>query len=703
MRDTDYRVRRLSLSLLPVMLVSLSQAGLADAADDADVRIEEIVVTSRYRAEKLSAIPDSITAFTEADIERHRIERINGVAALTPNLRFSDDQEVGISTLVIRGVRQNRGTGQPPVSFRIDGVSATNNLLTTQELFDIESVDVLRGPQGALYGRNAIGGAVLVSTRQPASEPAYGLRLSAAEGDDYIVAANASGPLGSDKLLYRAAVRLQDRDGQLENAYLDNQKVDFKESQSFRGRLLYSPTDALSIDLRGQHSDQEGGSGYFMPGSEGVLPLPPPAEPIFFGNPTYEIQSNRIGESFVDFSEFSAKIDYEFGWGTFTSITSYTDVESGNDQDLDQTFVDAINIIVIDNSDTFAQEFRLTSRADQSLRWVAGVYFFDQDRFRSLATTFLGFPAPPAAQDLELRNYAAFGNMSYDLTSKLELTLAFRYDEETPEDLTQGRSETFTELQPKASLAYGFREGLLGYVTVGKGFRAGGFNNLSEGSNFAPGFDQESLISYETGLKWSAYDGRLRSAMSLFFTDYTDQQFFLFDQTGTQANINIPKSELWGGELEITALPTDSLQLDLAFGYTDSEIKEYEEVQGVLVPAEAILGSKVPGAPEWTLNLGLQHTAGLSDTLDLVSRIDYEHRDRTYWTLDNLDTQEPYDLVNLSFSLERENWSARLFVNNLFDEEYIEWFFAARFIGLPADIAWPSAPRQVGLEFSWRY
>lgn len=703
MRDTDYPVRRLSLSVLPVVLVSLSQPGLADAADDADARIEEIVVTSRYRAEKLSAIPDSITAFTEADIERHRIERINGVAALTPNLRFSDDQEVGISTLVIRGVRQNRGTGQPPVSFRIDGVSATNNLLTTQELFDIESVDVLRGPQGALYGRNAIGGAVLVSTRQPTRQPAYGLRLSAAEGNDYIVAANASGPLGSDKLLYRAAMRLQDRDGQLENAYLDNQKVDFKESQSFRGRLLYSPTDALSIDLRGQYSDQDGGSGYFMPGSEGVLPLPPPAEPIFFGNPTYEIQSNRIGESFVNFSEFSAKIDYEFGWGTFTSITSYTDVESGNDQDLDQTFVDAINIIVIDNSETFSQEFRLTSRADQSLRWVAGVYVFDQERFRSLATTFLGFPVPPAAQDLELRNYAAFGNMSYDLTSNLELTLAFRYDEETPEDLTQGRSESFTELQPKASLAYNFREGLLGYVTVGKGFRAGGFNNLSEGSNFAPGFDQESLVSYETGLKWSAYEGRLRGAMSLFFTDYTDQQFFLFDQTGTQANINIPKSELWGGELEITALPTDSIQLDLAFGYTDSEIKEYEEVQGVLVPAEAIIGSKVPGAPVWTLNLGLQHTARLSDNLDLVSRIDYEHRDTTYWTLDNLDTQEPYDLVNLSVSLERDNWSARLFVNNLFDEDYIEWFFAARFIGLPADIAWPSAPRQVGLEFSWRY
>ena len=691
------------MCLLPAALCSIPHAAGAEASDKAEPRIEEIIVTSRYRAEKLSAIPDSITAFTRADIERHRIERINGVAALTPNLRFSDDQEVGISTLVIRGVRQNRGTGQPPVSFRIDGVSATNNLLTTQELFDIESVDVLRGPQGALYGRNAIGGAVLISTRQPTSEPEYGLRVSAAEGNDFILAGNASGPLGSDKLLYRAAVRLQDRDGQLENAYLDNQKVDFKDSQSFRGRLLYRPTDALSIDLRGQYSDQEGGSGYFMPGSEGVLPLPPPAEPIFFGNPTYEIQSNRIGVSFVEFGEFSAKIDYEFPWGTFTSITSYTDVESGNDQDLDQTLVDAINIIVIDNSETFAQEFRLTSSAEQSLRWVAGAYFFDQDRFRSLATTFLGLPVPPAAQDLKLRNYAVFGNMSYDLAGDLELTLAFRYDEETPEDLTQGRSETFTAFQPKASIAYSFREGLLGYVTAGKGFRAGGFNNLSEGSNFAPGFDQESLVSYETGLKWSAYDGRLRSSMALFFTDYTDQQFFLFDQTGTQANINIPKSELWGGELELTAFPTDSLQLDFAFGYTDSEIREYEDIQGVLVPAEAILGSKVPGAPVWTLNIGLQHTAALTGALDLVSRLDYEHRDKTYWTLDNLDAQEPYDLVNLSFALEKQNWTARLFVNNLLDEQYIEWFFAARFIGLPADIAWPSEPRQVGLEFTYRY
>ena len=188
------------LTLTLVAALAAAEASIIPVSEDA--AIEEIIVTSRYRAEKLSDVPDSITAFTAQDIERHRIERINRIASLTPNLRFSDDQEVGVSTLVIRGVTQNRGTGQPPVSFRIDGVSATNNLLTTQELFDIESVDVLRGPQGALYGRNAIGGAVLISTRRPTTDPEFNLRFSAAEGKDYTLAGSASGPLaGSDVAL----------------------------------------------------------------------------------------------------------------------------------------------------------------------------------------------------------------------------------------------------------------------------------------------------------------------------------------------------------------------------------------------------------------------------------------------------------------------------------------------------------------------
>ena len=687
-----------------VVVTALTSLFLSDAvAQTSADPIEEIVVTSRYRAENLSDVPISITAFTAADIERHRIERINRVASLTPNLRFSDDQEVGVSTLVIRGVRQNRGTGQPPVSFRIDGVSATNNLLTTQDLFDIESVTVLRGPQGALYGRNAIGGAVLISTRQPTRDPEMQLRFDVAEGEDYTLSGSASGPVAGDKVRGRFSFRWQDREGQLRNAYLDNALVDYKESLAARGRLVFTPSDKLTIDLRAQHLDQDGGSGYFMPGTDFFLPLPPPNDPIIVDVPEFEIQSNRIGRSFVQSNEVAAKIDYDLGWATLTSITSFTDVDSGNDQDLDQTLVEAIDIVVIDQSETLAQELRLVSPDDQALRWVTGISWFGQERFRSLATTFLGNPVPPAAQDLELEDFAVFGSLSYDLGEKTELTLAFRWDEETPEDVTQGRKETFSELQPKASVSYAFREGLLGYVSVGKGFRAGGFNNLAPGSNFQPGFDAETLISYEAGLKGSGFGGRLRAGMSLFFIDYTDQQFFLFDQTGTQANINIQKSEIMGGEIELTAQATESLLLNLGVGFTDSEIVEYEDIPGVLVPASEIVGRKVPGAPVLSVSLAGQHTASLTSEMDLVTRFDFEHRGKTYWTLDNLNTQSSYNLVNLSVGLEKERWTARAYVDNLFDEEYIEWYFGARFIGLPADIAWPSKPRQAGIEFTLRY
>jgi outer membrane receptor protein involved in Fe transport len=148
---------------------------------------------------------------------------------------------------------------------------------------------------------------------------------------------------------------------------------------------------------------------------------------------------------------------------------------------------------------------------------------------------------------------------------------------------------------------------------------------------------------------------------------------------------------------------TDNLLLNLGVGFTDSEIVEYEDIQGVLVPASEIIGRKVPGAPVVSASLALQHTASLNDRYDLVTRASVEHRGKTYWTLDNLDTQSAYNLVNLSIALETERWGMRAYVDNAFDEEYIEWFFGARFIGLPADIAWPSKPRQAGVEFSLRY
>ncbi len=292
---------------------------------------------------------------------------------------------------------------------------------------------------------------------------------------------------------------------------------------------------------------------------------------------------------------------------------------------------------------------------DSALRWVAGVYFFNQDRFRSLATTFLGTPVPPAAQDLKLENYAAFGNLSYDLTEDLELTLAFRYDVETPEDTTQGRSETFRELQPKASLAYKFREDSARLRDGRQGLSRRWLQQPRAGQQFPARFRQGITGQLRAGLKGLCLRRSTAHAGSACFISTTPTSSFSCSTRPAPRPISTSrKSRILGGELEIVATPTDALQFDIGLGFTDSEITEYADIPGVLVPASAIVGSNVPGAPVWTLNLGLQHTAALTGSLDLVSRLDYEHRGKTYWTLDNVDTQSAYDLVNLSLALEKD-------------------------------------------------
>ncbi|MDZ4781030.1 MAG: TonB-dependent receptor [Planctomycetia bacterium] len=672
----------------------------ASAEKEDSLALQEVTVVARRREESLQRIPDSVTAFQAADLERAQVDRVKDFAAMTPNLRFSEDQEVGAGTMTIRGVTQNRGTGEPPVSITVDGVQMTNNLLLTQDLYDLGSIEVLRGPQGALYGRNAIGGAIVINSTPPTNETHITVKASVAEGQDYKASLGASGAIVDDKLLFRISGHYHDREGQLRNVVLD-EKVDYKEAPSVRGRLLFMPNERLSFDLRHQHSEQEGGSGYFRPASVS-----------FLGNTTGTIQGTRIGVSYVDFDDSALKIDYEFPWATLTSVSSYTDVRSGNNQDLDMTRLSLLYIDLFDNSNTFAQEIRLTSPSTQRLRWSAGAYYFTQNRFRSLSPTInvnpvsfepseeILFTPPPAAQKAANENNAFFGQINYDVLDNLEATIAFRIDSDKRTDVTQNRSRTFDEFQPKASLAYRLTPDLLTYATVGKGYRSGGFNNVAPGSQFAPDFTGETLINYELGMKSTLANRRITLNAAVFHIDYSDQQFFVFDATGTQAIVQAPKSTINGAEIEMVAQVTEGLRINAALGGIDSKIDEFNDVPGVLVPASQIVGKKVPNSPEWSATLSAAYERPLTSGIGLETSADYQYRGRTYFTLDNVDTQDPYGILNARASLVFDKYKVTVFAENLLDEEYSEWFFAARFVGLPADLSWPSAPRMFGVQFT---
>jgi len=687
--------------------------------------VEEVQVTALRREASLPDVPDAITVFDRTAIERAGIYRLNDVARLTPNLRFSDDQEVGVGTVTIRGVTQNRGIGETPVAFLVDGVSVNNSLLTSQDFFDTEQIEVLRGPQGALFGRNAVAGVINVASRRPTEEFEAYTRARVGAGNDYTLEGAVSGPLAGERVLGRVAGYFQTRDGQLFNNTI-GEFVDYKDSASIRVWGRVKPTDGLALDLRYQHADQEGGSGYFMPGSvdneENRLPGDTFAFPL--NNTTYTIQSNLRGESDVAFDEYTLNLVYEAPWATFTSITGYNDLESNNDQDLDQTAQEFINIIVDDNATQFSQEFRFTSPTDRRVRWLAGVYLSDQTRNRSLATSVnvTGFatggdwssanavfvPQPPAVLDERYDTRAAYAQFNIDLAQKWELILAGRYDrverENNSSNPTANGEATFSELQPKLQLGYSPTQSLNLFVTYAEGFRPGGFNTLANAPQvqFDPRFDAETLTNYEIGAKYRSPAQSVSVNAAAFYMDYHGQQFFLFDPFGSQALINAGESYIAGGELEVSWLTAHGLTLAAAYGFTDSKIESMPQAPGLNVPVSQIEGGKVPNAPVYGLNLMADYRRPVG-AYELSGRLELERRGKTYFTVDNNDAQEAYNIVNLRLSLAGEGWQLTGFLNNVFNEEWIEFFFSRRYIGLRTDIAWPSPERQAGLELTYSF
>ena len=241
-------------------IVTMTAAALASPAVLAQAKLEEVVVTAQYRQESLQDVPVSVTAFTADDIARAGIESTQDFINLTPNITMDDSFTLGNTFVQVRGVAQINNADSP-VAIVVDGVPQNNQKQFKQELVDIERIEVLKGPQGALYGRNAIGGAINIVTRQPTNELEGFLRAGAGNGGLQKLSGALSGPIIDDTLLFRVTGAYKDFDGVIDNTFLD-EKVDFYTTRDLRARLLWRPTDALDVDFRYAWSDADGGCCY---------------------------------------------------------------------------------------------------------------------------------------------------------------------------------------------------------------------------------------------------------------------------------------------------------------------------------------------------------------------------------------------------------------------------------------------------------
>jgi iron complex outermembrane receptor protein len=721
-------VLMIAVTVIPVIPVAAQTGDLG-----------EIVVTARKRDESFRDVPITVSVFNEQAIQSAGIEKPGDFIAMIPNMTLVETQNAGNAFVVVRGISQARNS-EPSVAVLVDGVLETNPAEFNQELFDISQIEVLKGPQGALYGRNAIGGAIIIRTKDPADEFSGSARVGAGNGVSERAQLALSGPLNDAKTLkYRASVNFHNTDGYLENAYL-HQKADPARDYSGRIRVTWEPNDAFKADLRISASRLETRAFYFViPRSNEANPFTTFTTPPDANNVTTPITVNNPGENNRNLFNTSLKLDFNVGYGTVTAISAYDktkEIATGDAYDfrpransIFQALLGTdLNQSQFLNVKAYSQELRFTSPNNDRFNWLGGGYFVHTDRFISTGnmvdtgagafpvyeTPRLTGPNPSATFLADTQSndaWAVFGDATFELTKMLELDTAIRYDRDSRKNTTDTptaflpdpasfsgeiRKHTWSETQPKATLRFKPFDDWTIYGGWSRGFRSGGFNQTGVGavaqSSHIAGvhdlFNAEVADTYEIGAKGRFLDRRVNVGLSVFSTRSHNGYFFVFLAANSTQNLGNLDANFKGVELELNAKVTDRLDVYANFGYTDSKITHMED--------PSVIGNQAPLVTKDTFHAGFQYHQPVQDTVNGILRVDYQYLGRTWWDPYNVTSRDPVSLVDLRTGLDAPRWSLIAWSRNLTNKRYNAEFSTGGFL-------WKAQPRTYGIDYTYRF
>jgi iron complex outermembrane receptor protein len=716
------------------LIVSGSGVTTADVALTV-AAAETITVTARRRDELSLDVPMAVNTFTADVIEAAGIDRPQDFVALTPNMSLVQTQNQGTSFVTVRGISQARNS-EPSVAVLIDGVQMANPSQFNQELFDIETIQVLKGPQGALYGRNAIGGAIIINTKRPSDVFQGNVTVGADSGPGANVRGGMSGPI-SKTLKYIASASYFDTKGYIPNALLGENADPFRDV-SGRLRFVWEPSNELSADVRVYGSRVDTQALYFnITESVNDTSLP--------------VRVNNAGANKRNMFGTSLKLDYVKPLGTLTSITAY-------DRFNELLTGDQFNFLPIRESVLFnffgtdqaqhqflsvnavSEALHFASPAAKRVRWIVGGYLISTDRFISTGNVFdLGTGEVPEVrrEPLPLFNpqftyladsqdnfaWAVFGNVDVNLTDKLELSTSLRYDRDHRKNTTetpaafipaplvgiafpgQVREHAWDDWQPKVTLRHKPTRDSTLYVGYSRGFRSGGFNQTGVGAAGIAGvndlFDAETADTYEAGAKAEFLDRRVGANVSVYHTQAKGSYFFVFDpNTSTQNLGNLDRVDYTGAEFEVQGRILDGFDGYVGLGFTNSDIKESRR-------AASDVGNEAPLVSRYTANVGLQYRHSLRSDLSAFVRSDLQVIGPTWFYPDNFTERDPVSLLNVRLGVDGTSWSATVWAKNLTDKKYnAEWSPGPMFFPNPGytnNFVFKAMPRRWGVDLNYRF
>ena len=742
-----------ALLILPVVPLS------AVAATDEAGAIEEIVVTARKREESLLDTPLSVSALTAADLDRMQVDDLGDLTGIVPNLALNIGDAAN-AVVYVRGVgqRDSLSFADPGVGIYLDDIYLGRAQGAFLDVIDVDRIEVLRGPQGTLYGRNTIGGAVKYVSAAPSATPLVDIEAGLGNYNERLVRGVVSGPMSEGgSLLGRLTVAWSGHDGYADNVHAGAGSTDGdRDGLAWRAQLNYSPDDAWEAHFAVDRSVNDPQRS-MTPARVTVGPTlvaatagkPPTADPFAVEADFNDVEHLTVqGASLILRRSLTPGVDLK-------SITAYRQVDHSTHIDLDGTGYPIFGVLVDQEQAQFSQEIQLAFAPGDALAGLIGAYWFSEtdvtpDGIRNSESIDFafggGFFLPyntVSENDQQIEAAAVFGEFSWPAGERIELTAGLRYTDETrrlnrkacqafsaapldidacnpgagslnPFALRLDLEDSFDALTPKLGIAFTAESAGLVYLNWARGFKSGGFDGRI-GYNGASSpeavdtqaepYDPEIADTFELGWKVGGADGSWRFSAAAFVNDYTDLQLSSFSATpsGGFATVftNAGKAKTRGLEFEAMARPAPGLLLSASLGLLDAEYQEFIDAT-----QRNVAGERTPiHAPDQTGSLAAQYEVPtgfgrIRLAWDMTWRSDYFVEVNNHPAL----AQGGYGLHNVAVALEDEGerWALSFGVKNVTDEAYItHGFDLTAFPGV--GLAYHGAPRTYRVKASYRF
>jgi iron complex outermembrane receptor protein len=710
---------RLAQSGAPAQASGSTAPNPASAPDEGGARLEDIVVTAQKREENLQKVPIAITAITGSAAEAAGVRTSEDLDMVVPG--FNITRSSGEGLIYMRGVGAAAGSSgqESAVATFVDGVYQPSMAADILSLSDIDRVEVLRGPQGTLYGRNATGGALNIVTKNPSFDPqlkadiGYG-NLDTVEGNFY----------ASSKLFEHVAANTvfyyyDQGQGDGRNLY-NGERIGYSRDVAVRSKLLIDLSDDTKILIGGNYSR--------LTGTNGLELRPIPSTITLTGqrgwnSGWWDVDDNIQPWGFTNNDGGDITIDQNLGFAHLKSISAYTALSHLEHGDLDYTPVNFLDFSIFENQYTFTQEIQINSNEGSRVKWIVGAFYLhntaNYDPFEITGLAIAPLSRLHYDTDVEYtKSVSGFGQAEFQIVDDTTLTLGGRITSDTRDfdavglgDIagvgtislfpTINAEKKYTRPTWRVGISHQFDEDSMGYATYSRGFKSGGFN--LESPTDAP-VAPETLNAYEIGFKNTFFDQRVRFNPAFYYYDYDNMQ--VTQQQGpSQLLVNAAKSKIYGFELEGEAAATNALSLRGGFAYTHARYTQFPNAPSaipnpaggdILTGADAS-GKELIRTPTWSLNLAAEYDIPFVAGYDLKYNITDRYSGGFYWDPSNRLRQPSYMLIDTQLVLKPSGsaFSVRLWSRNLLNKEYLESSDASP----EGDYGIPAPPRTFGISF----